>query len=173
MRFWVMLPTLEATHHNEQLLLMNWPSQMGTSQFLILKGDRMPFLHQHTFYCKLAYIGMYFKWLVKSKNLRINKIKKKSFNTPNVFSYSSRHSNNNSFFKRLMSGLANAKNPTMNLLYKFVMPKKDQTPLAVTRFCHSLMARTFFKSNLMFFKDNTCPKKSIFIWANSLFVLLT
>jgi len=65
-----MLPTLEATHHNEQLLLMNWPSQMGTGQFLILKGDRMPFLHQHTSYCKYAYIGMYLKWFSKVEKLK-------------------------------------------------------------------------------------------------------
>jgi len=42
---------------------------MGINQFFILKGDRMFFLHQHTSYCKLAYIGMYLKWFSKIKKL--------------------------------------------------------------------------------------------------------
>jgi len=57
-----MLLAFETTCHDEQLFLVSWPSKLGFNQFLILKGNRMPFLHQHTSYCKFVCVDVYFKW---------------------------------------------------------------------------------------------------------------
>ncbi len=65
-----MLPTFEATFHGEQLILMNRPFQLGFSQILILKSNRMFFLHQHTSYCKPTCVGVYPKWFGKVRKLK-------------------------------------------------------------------------------------------------------
>ncbi len=77
-----MLLTFEATFHNKQLILMNRPFQLGSSWFLTLKGDNMPFLHQHTSYCKPTCVGVYLKWFGKVQILKNKQCRKFFFQHP-------------------------------------------------------------------------------------------
>jgi hypothetical protein len=95
-------------------LFVSWSSQLGSSQFLILKGNKMPFLHQHTSYCKPTCISVYLKWFGKSRNLKTCEVEGFFFNTLHAFSCSSRHLDAISFLRRLMRGLANVENLVMN-----------------------------------------------------------
>jgi hypothetical protein len=104
-----MLLAFETTYHDEQLFLVNCPSKLGSNQFLTFKGNKMPFLHQHTFYCKPAFASVYFKWFGKIWKLKDMRGIKSFFQDPIPFV-------TRMTTPRLVKSLANAENPVMIFL---------------------------------------------------------
>jgi hypothetical protein len=109
------------------------------------------------------------KSFAKSKNHNINGDDNFPFKRLSTLHCLSFHLNEPSFFKRSGSNFANAKKFFMNFMQKLTNPRNDLTPFVETMFYHSLIDSIFLGSGLTPSQDNTCPKKSIFEFVNSLF----
>lgn len=88
-------------------------------------------------------IGVHFKWFGEGWELQHKSKWKKFFNFSNIFCCYICQSNDNSFFRRSMSGLATIEKSFINYPNKLANLQMDLIPLAMARLCHSLMVWTF------------------------------
>ncbi len=70
-----------------------------------------------------------------------------------------------------MKCFAICENPLINFLWKFAIPKNDLVFLAIIALCQHFIASSFLRLGLTPSQVNTCPRKFISFWANSLFAL--
>ncbi len=150
------------------IYFFNW----ALIKFFAFKGGCLSFINTPPIVNPLASMCVSNN-LEKSKNFNINVIESFFLQLFEHFLLFIYHSNDNSFLKRSINGLANVEKKVMNFLWKFTNSRKDFTPFVVTRLCHFLMAWTFFRLGLVPFWNNKYIRKFIFNFTNSLFIWLS
>jgi hypothetical protein len=128
----VMSPSLNAINYYEQIF--SWIGHLSWALIIFLFSNVKRFLS----YINTPPITNPLVLMSISNNLE----KFRNFNTCAIesflrtfqacFFYSSCHSNDNSFLKRFLSGLADVEKSFMNFLWKLANPWKDLIPLIMT-----------------------------------------